>query len=439
MDNREVNLPIPYPLLLGYSEPVMCSLQVLPMFELPVRALEIKAQVESFFEERILPNNKIWIEQATSGQPIPAVELELREEAQQLGLWNMALPRLTDDEPGTRLTNLEFTAVAEVLGRLEWASRVFNCHAPDVPNMELLQLFASEAQKDTWLNPLLAGEFGSAFAMTEPEVASSDPANLETSITRDGDEYVINGRKWFASNASHEKCRLIILVGVTDPDAAKSRRQSLILIPRDSDGIEFVRNIPVFEHTSVTNLHPELELNDVRVPVDNLLGEPGAGFAMGQARLGPARLHHCMRAIGECEVLISLMVKRSTERTTFGKRIDEYSSTQESISLSRIELDQCRLLVQRAAHLLDTVGNKVARKQISMIKVAVARTYQSIADRTVQLYGAKGVTSDTPAARAFNKARAFRIYDGPDEVHLQTIARLESNEQSGQGLEHYLS
>jgi len=408
------------------------------MFELPEKAQVIRAEVEQFFTKHVLPANSRWQQEAADGSAQPPVEVELRDRAKALGLWNMALPRLTDDEPGMRLTNLEFTGVAEVLGRLEWASRVFNCHAPDVPNMELLQLFATEKQKQQWLKPLLEGEMGSAFAMTEPDVASSDPVNLETRIERDGEYFVLNGRKWFASNAGHERCELIIAVGVTDPDAPKSQRQSLVLVPRHAPGVEVIRNLPVFDHTSVTNTHTELTFTDVRVPVDQLLGERGAGFAMGQARLGPARLHHCMRAIGECEVLISLMIKRSQARSTFGKRIDEYGATQAAISLSRIELDQCRLLVQRAAHLLDTVGNKVARKQISMIKVAVARVYQDIADRAVQLFGAKGVTSDTPAARAFSRARAFRIYDGPDEVHLQTIARLEAADQDLTHLEHYL-
>jgi acyl-CoA dehydrogenase len=408
------------------------------MFDLPPRALEMREQVESFFNSRVLPNNALWREQARAGQAVPEIETQLREEARSLGLWNMALPRLTEDEPGTKLTNLEFTAVAEVLGRLEWGSRVFNCHAPDVPNMELLQLFATPAQREQWLQPLLNGEIGSAFAMTEPDVASSDPANLQTSIRREGDEYVISGRKWFASNASHANCEFLILVGVTDPDAPKSRRQSMIIVPRETEGITFRRDLSVFDHVSPTNTHPEFTLDKVRVPAANLLGEEGAGFAMGQARLGPARLHHCMRAIGECEVLISLMVKRAKERSTFGKRIDEYGGTQGAVSLSRIELDQCRLLVQQAAHLLDTVGNKVARKQISMIKVAVSRVYQAIADRAIQIYGARGVTNDTPAARAFGKARAFRIYDGPDEVHLQTIARLEAQEQTLDDLDHYL-
>ena len=408
------------------------------MFELPQRATDVADQVEKFFQQRVLPNNKLWEQQAGAGQAIPEIQQTLRDEAKALGLWNMALPRLSEDEPGMRLSNLEFTAVAEILGRLEWGSHVFNCNAPDVPNMELLQLFGSEDQKQQWLQPLLEGEIGSAFAMTEPYAASSDPTNLETRIERDGDEFVVNGRKWFASNGSHANCELLILVGVTNPEGQKSQRQSLLLIPRHTPRISVVRNLPVCDHITEANLHPELEFNNVRVPATNLLGEAGAGFAIGQARLGPARLHHCMRAIGECEVLISLMVRRSQSRSTFGKRIDEYSSTQAAISLSRIELDQCRLLVQKAAYLLDTVGNKAARKQISMIKVAVAKVYQDIADRCIQLHGARGVTGDTPAARAFGKARAFRIYDGPDEVHLQTIARLEANEQSLDGLEHYL-
>ena len=369
------------------------------MFELPPRALQLRDEVESFFNERVLPNNVLWRRQAAAGAAVPAIEQELREEARNLGLWNMALPRLADDEPGTRLSNLEFTAVAEVLGRLEWASRVFNCHAPDVPNMELLQLFATDQQRERWLLPLLNGETGSAFAMTEPDVASSDPANLQTSIHRDGDEYVINGRKWFSSNASHANCEFLILVGVTDPDAPKSKRQSMIIVPRDADGLSFARDVPVFDHLTPTNTHPEFTLTNVRVPVENLLGTEGAGFAMGQARLGPARLHHCMRAIGECEVLISLMIHRAQQRSTFGRRIDDYGATQAAISLSRIELDQCRLLVQQAADLLDKVGNKTARKQISMIKVAVSRTYQEIADRAIQIFGARGVTNDTRPQR----------------------------------------
>ena len=407
------------------------------MFELPETAVTIRDQVETFFQQQILPNHPLWQSQSCT-QAIPEIEKQLSCAAKELGLWNMALPRLTDDDPGLRMSNLEFTLVAEILGRLEWASRVFNCHAPDVPNMELLQLYATPEQKQKWLMPLLEGSIGSAFAMTEPEVASSDPTNLETTVVKQGDHYIVNGTKWFATNASHEKCELLIVIGVSNPDASRSRRQSMVLVPRHAEGVEIIRNLPVFDHHSATNMHPELTLRNVKIPATNLLGEEGAGFAMGQARLGPARLHHCMRAIGECEVLISLMVKRSQERSAFGKRLDEYSSTQQAISESRIELDQVRLLVQQTADLLDKVGNKLARKQISMIKVAMARVYQQIADRTIQLFGAKGVTNDTPAARAFAKARAFRIYDGPDEVHLQTIARLEKGEQNLENLHFYL-
>ena len=301
------------------------------MFELPQRALNVAEQVEHFFQQRVLPNNKLWEQQARAGQAIPEIQQTLRKEAKALGLWNMALPRLAADEPGMRLSNLEFTAVAEILGRLEWGSHVFNCNAPDVPNMELLQLFGSDEQKQQWLQPLLEGEIGSAFAMTEPYAASSDPTNLETRIERDGDEFVVNGRKWFASNGSHANCELLILVGVTNPEGQKSQRQSLLLIPRHTPGISVIRNLPVFDHLSETNLHPELEFNNVRVPASNLLGDAGAGFAIGQARLGPARLHHCMRAIGECEVLIGLMVendRKAEARLESDRRVQLYDGDQ---------------------------------------------------------------------------------------------------------------
>ena len=286
--------------------------------------------------------------------------------------------------------------------------------------------------------PLLEGECGSCFSMTEPEVASSDPTNLQTRITADGDHYVISGRKWFSSNGSMKKTRFSVLVGVTDPDAHRSKRQSLVLVPLDAPGVVVERDVPVFGAVHRTNVHTQFRFNDVRVPKTNLIGEEGEGFAIGQARLGPARLHHCMRAIGECEVLLALMIKRSQERSTFGNRVDSYSSTKAAVADSRIEIDQVRLLVQQAAWLLDTVGNKAARKQISMIKVATFRMYQAIADRTIQIFGAAGVTDDSPAAAAFVRARGLRIADGPDEVHLQTIYRLEQNEQDPGDLHHYL-
>ena len=407
------------------------------MFTLSTDAQQVVDAVEDFFQTKILPNHHRWLSEAAETEE-PSIETELREEAKSLGLWNLALPRLADDEPGTRLTNLEFTGVAEILGRLPWASRVFNSHAPDTPNMELLQLFGTAYQKETFLNPLLEGDCGSCFSMTEPETASSDPANLATTIKKDGDNYVINGRKWFSSNGSLAKTRFSVLVGVTDPDAPKSQRQSLILVPLDSPGVEVERDVPIFGAVHKTNVHSQINYQNVVVPKENLIGEEGAGFAIGQARLGPARLHHAMRAIGECEVLVSLMIKRAQERSTFGRKVEDYSSTKEAVALSRIELDQVRLLVQKAAWLLDTVGNKEARKEISMIKVAAFRAYQAIADRAIQLFGAAGVTSDSPAAAAFVRARGLRIADGPDEVHLQTIYRLESNEQDLDGLASYL-
>ncbi len=407
------------------------------MFEISTEAQAVRDAVQSFYLEKILPNHHRWLAEAEQYEE-PPIEAELRTEAKTLGLWNLALPRLAHDEPGTRLSNLEFTAVAEILGKLPWASRVFNSHAPDTPNMELLQLFGTSTQKSAFLNPLLEGDCGSCFSMTEPETASSDAANLKTTITRDGDNYVINGRKWFSSNGSLKRTRFTILVGVTDHNAAKSKRQSLIIVPLDLKGIKVERDVPIFGAIHKTGGHTQFHFDNVVVPAENMLGEEGAGFAIAQARLGPARLHHCMRAIGECEVLVSLMIKRARARSTFGRSVEDYSSTKESVALSRIELDQVRLLVQRVAWQLDAVGNQAARKQISMIKVATFRAYQAIADRAIQLFGAAGMTADSPAAAAMVRARGLRIADGPDEVHLQTIYRLEAGEQDLDGLEAYL-
>lgn len=409
------------------------------MFTQSALGQEIRDEVEAFFRRQILPSHAAWKREVEAGHEEPEVERRLRGEARSLGLWNLALPRLADDEPGTRLSNFEFTDVAEILGRLPWASRVFNSHAPDTPNMELLQLFGTPGQKEAYLNPLLEGEVGSCFSMSEPDVASSDPGNLETTITANGDDYVINGRKWFSSNGSLQRTAFSVLVGVTDPEAPKSKRQSLIIVPLDLPGVEVERDVPIFGAVHVTNRHTQFRFDNVRVPKRNLIGEEGAGFAISQARLGPARLHHCMRAIGECEVLITLMIDRARKRSTFGKRIDEYSSTKEAVALSRIEVDQVRLMVKQAAWLLDTVGNKEVRKQISMIKVATFRVYQAVADRAIQLFGAAGMTDDTPASAALIRARGLRIADGPDEVHLQTIYRLETAEQDLDGVEFYLS
>ena len=407
------------------------------MYTISDNARQITEAVEAFYQEKILPNHALWTSQAETAEA-PAIEEQLRAEARNLGLWNLGLPRLADDEPGTRMSNLEFTDVAEILGRLPWAARVFNSHAPDTPNMELLQLFGTPEQKATYLQPLLQGECGSCFSMTEPEVASSDPANLQTTIESSGDEWVINGRKWFSTNGSLTKTRFTILVGVSDPHAARSKQQSLVIVPLDTPGVEVERDVPIFGKVHKSNVHTQFLFRDVRVPKANLIGAAGDGFAIGQARLGPARLHHCMRAIGECEVLIKLMIARAAERETFGKVVSSYSSTHAAVADSRIELDQVRLLVKHCAWLLDTVGNKVARKEISMIKVATFRVYQNIADRAIQLFGAAGMTSDSPAAAALVRARGLRIADGPDEVHQQTIYRLEAAAQDLTDVSHYL-
>jgi len=395
--------------------------------------LEIRDRVARFYDRRILPREPEWRAAMAAGEHAPGFMAELKREAFHEGLWNMALPQLAEDEPGTRLSNLAFAGIAEILGRLSWASEVFNCHAPDVPNMEILQMFGAPAQKQAWLAPLLNAEIRSAFAMTEPDVASSDATNIATRIERDGDDYVITGRKWFATGAGNPDCRFLIVVGVTDPDAARGARHSMVIVPTDTPGLTVVRNHSVFEHVDTVAPHSELRLDAVRVPVANRLGDEGDGFRIGQARLGPARVHHCMRAIGRCEVLIGLMLERARSRVAFGKPIAEYANLQDAVALSRIELDQARLLVQRTAWLLDSVGNQAARREVSMIKVAVARAYQNIADRAIQVFGARGVTGLTPLAASYAQARAFRIYDGPDEVHLRTIYRLEDRAAAERG------
>jgi len=404
-------------------------------FEHSSRTREIAAQVEEIFQNDILPGNRAYMAATDRDHDLtPPLLAELKRKAFDLGLWNMALPQLAEDEPGTRLSNLEFAAIAEILGRVGWASEVFNCHAPDTPNMEILQMFGTPEQKAEWLAPLLLGQLRSSFAMTEPDVASSDANNIATRMERRGDTYVVNGRKWFATGAGNPDCKLLIVVGVTNPDAPRGRQHSMLIVPKDTPGITVVRSLSVLNHVDHRTPHTELLFEDVEVPVANLLGEEGAGFLIGQARLGPARVHHCMRAIGRCEVLIRLMVERAGRRSTFGKTIREYSSVQAAIAESRLALEQARLLVQRTAWRLDREGNKAARKDVSLIKVAVARAYHDICNHGIQIFGAMGVTEDAPFADALATARAFRIYDGPDEVHLQTIFRLEEKEGEGQDL-----
>ncbi|ANK80778.1 MAG: acyl-CoA dehydrogenase [Rhizobiales bacterium NRL2] len=401
-------------------------------FEADAMTQEIADRVETIFRAEILPRRADYDRAVdVDGDLEPEFLKALKRRAFAEGLWNMALPRLADDEPGTRLTNLQFAPIAEILGRVGWASEVFNCHAPDVPNMEILQMFATPEQKARYLAPLLLGETRSSFAMTEPDVASSDANNIATRIERRGDRYVVNGRKWFATGAANPKCSFLIVVGVTDPGAPRGRTHSMVLVPKDAPGVTVVRKIPVMNHVEHVTPHTELLLADVEVPVENRLGDEGAGFLIGQARLGPARVHHCMRAIGRCEVLIRLMVERAASRRTFGTDLRDYSSVQDAIADSRLALEQARLLVQRTAWRLDREGNKLARKDISLIKIAVARAYHDICQRGIQIFGAMGLTDETPFAESLSQARAFRIYDGPDEVHLRTVFRLEEKEGDG--------
>jgi acyl-CoA dehydrogenase len=310
------------------------------------------------------------------------------------------------------------------MGRSSIASQVFNCSAPDTGNMEILAEFGTPEQQEQWLKPLLDGEIRSCFSMTEPDTASSDPTNLQTRAIRDGDEYVINGRKWFTSNALHPHCRIAIAMVVTDPEAERHRRATMILVPTDTPGFDILRSLPVFDHVGEGG-HAEVAYHDVRVPVTNRLGEEGSGFAIAQARLGPGRIHHCMRAIGGAERALELMCKRADSRIAFGSKLIEKQTIQNWIAQSRMQIDAARLLVLYAAWKMDTIGKKEARQEISMIKVVAAKTYLDVLDRAIQVHGAMGVTNDTPLARMWQHARTLRIVDGPDEVHLQGIARRE--------------
>ncbi|KVL49714.1 acyl-CoA dehydrogenase [Burkholderia cepacia] len=385
---------------------------------------ELRGRVRAFMDAHIVPRIRQWNEEVHAGQyPVSFME-ELKERAKSEGLWNLFLPHLKDDEPGTGLTNLEYAPLAEIMGRVGWASEVFNCNAPDTGNMELLHMFATPEQREQWLKPLLRGEIRSAFAMTEPDVASSDATNITTRIERVGDEYVINGRKWFITNAAHPNCKIFIVMGKTDPEAASHQQQSMILVPRDTPGVTIVRNITVVNHYAPEG-HCEITFDNVRVPASNLLGEEGSGFALAQARLGPGRIHHCMRSIGAAELALELMVDRAQSRVAFGKPLNRHGTVGEWIARSRIEIEQARLLVLKAAWMIDKVGAKAARKEIAMIKALVPTVYTDVCDRAMQVFGAAGLSPDTPLADLWTWGRALRFADGPDEVHLQAIARME--------------
>jgi len=382
-------------------------------------------RMRAFLDDRILPAEAAYLEfrAARRGTPseweLPPVVEELKAEARAQGLWNLFLPSISG------LSNLEYAAVAEVTGwSPDIAPEVINCQAPDTGNMETLHLFGTPEQKEQWLEPLLAGEIRSAFAMTEPDVASSDATNIQTSIVRDGDDYVINGRKWWISGAADERCKIFILMGKTDPEAASHRQQSMVLVPRDTPGLSIDRHLPTFGFQDQHG-HSELTLTDVRVPVSNLLGEEGGGFTIAQARLGPGRIHHCMRLIGMAERAIDLMARRAQSRVAFKRPLSEQGVVREQIALSRIEVEQARLLVLKTAWLIDSAGSKGAATEIAAIKVAVPRMACTVIDRAIQIHGGGGITDITPLPAFYAWARALRLADGPDEVHLRTVARQE--------------
>ncbi|MET7976206.1 acyl-CoA dehydrogenase family protein [Streptomyces mirabilis] len=393
-------------------------------FALSPRTDELRTRMAAFMEEYVVPAEAVYerqLAEADNPHELPLVMRELKEKARAEGLWNLFLAH---GEWGAGLTNLEYAPLAELAGRSVIGPEVFNCSAPDTGNMELLALFGTPEQQDRWLRPLLAAEIRSCFAMTEPEVASSDAHNIRTRITRDGDAYVVNGHKWYTSGILDPDCRLIILMGVTDPDAPSYRQQSMLLIPRDTPGITVLRDLPMFGYTDRCG-HGDVLFEDVRVPVSSLLGGEGEGFALAQGRLGPGRMHYAMRAVGFAERALELMCRRTLTRTAFGGTLAEQGVVREWIARSRIEIEQLRLLVLKSAWLMDTSGNSAARTEVAAIKVAALEVAHRVVDRAVQAHGAAGVSDDTVLARLYAITRALRIADGPDEVHLRTVARRE--------------
>ncbi|MEL7444911.1 MAG: acyl-CoA dehydrogenase family protein [Pseudomonadota bacterium] len=394
-------------------------------FEIGLQANELTIRAEAFFTEEILPRHREWVRTVCrEGKPAPFLE-DLREKARALDLWNLGVPNLGDTDPGTRLSNLEFAPIAELVGHLPWASEVFNCHAPDTPNMIMLQSQATPAQKDQWLRPLLLGDARSCFAMTEPAVASSDATNIATRIEFQGDDVIINGHKWFVTGGAHPDCSFMIVMGVSDADAGRTARHSMVIVPMDTPGVRVTRSLRYLGWEDHAAPIAEIVLENVRVPAENLLGARGGGFAGAQVRLGPARIHHCMRCIGLAEMALSLMIARATERTAFGRDIIDYDTIQTWIAEARIDIDQTRLFIQRAAWLLDMGEDRNTWRAVSQIKVATPRMLQKITDRALQVFGAMGGTDDTLLHHASTYARWLRIGDGPDEVHLRQVFRSE--------------
>ena len=389
----------------------------------------LRAQLLAFFDEFVLPRQAEFDAEASAhrraGNPWVASELveSLKAKARERGLWNLFLPHSPRAPQG--LSNLEYAPLCEIMGRVPWSAEVFNCSAPDTGNMEVLERYGTEAQKDRWLEPLLAGHIRSAFLMTEPDVASSDATNIECSIRRDGDELVINGRKWFSSGAGDPRCAVYIVMGKTDPAAESHRQQSLVLVPAGTPGIEILRPVTVFGYDDAPHGHMDIRLTDVRVPAANVILGEGRGFEIAQGRLGPGRIHHCMRTIGLAEVALELLCQRVSSRVAFGRKIGEFSVWHERIADARCMIEQARLLTLKAADAMDKVGNKAARREIAMIKVVAPNMAVQIIDWAIQAHGGAGVSADFPLAAAYAGVRSLRLADGPDEVHRATIAKLE--------------
>ena len=398
-------------------------------FEYSQKVKDPQEKVTNFMNENVYENEDVYKNEVEEGGRwcIPEIMETLKAKAKSEGLWNLFLP---ESNLGAGLTNTEYAPLCEIMGRSPIGAEIFNCSAPDTGNMEVLVRYGTEEQKKDWLTPLLSGEIRSSFAMTEPDVASSDASNIQASIVKNGDHYVINAKKWWTSGAMDPRCKIMIFMGKTDPSADKYKQQSMILVPFNTPGVKVLRHLPVFGYDHAPHGHAEVEFKDVKVPASNILLGEGRGFEIAQGRLGPGRIHHCMRLIGQAERALELMISRAKSRVAFGKPIAQQGVVMEAIAESRAEIEQARLLVLKTAHMMDTVGNKIARKEISMIKVVAPNMATRVIDRAIQIHGGGGVTSDFPLSYAYGYARALRLADGPDEVHNMSVAKLELRDRN---------